>query len=661
MNVGNYTKDYSEQLSSNSNKYYGVYEGVIKENSDFQRMGRLGIWVPELGTLEDDASGWVVAMYLTPFGGATSTENLQDNQTYDGTQRSYGFWAVPPDPGNRVAVQFLNGEPSRAIWVGCFYQQYRNTMVPNIPQHQNYQYDVNVPGAEPNINEGMPSNNESPRPYHREHYEAIRNQGLESDPVRGFSQNGATSSPSPRVYGMLTPKGHYWSLEDTDGDEKIRIRTIGGAQILLDDANSVIYITNQKGNGWVEIDGDGKIMAFSEEGISIRSQKDIALSADRDLLFEAGRNTIIKSSDQTFIETNDLYELIGNNHDVNIGGKRSEDINEHHQTINSDKIVQVEGSYNTGVNGEYNLNVEGSINTYTQSNHNSTANSEIRMGARGNASFSSQSRTNIISNGNLVLAGAKIIENSGGSATSPSAPAASNPAVPNVPPRPTFEYDDVRQQSQDNGTQRRKVRSLASSYPTHEPSAQHSRPTFNRDENKVDSENNENTDTTPSEKVLNNSVLVTKDNFMQSLMDDIRRHEGVVYAVYPDPLLGASHPTAGIGHLLLPSERAQYNIGDPVSSTQVEEWFVQDVNSAIQGCERLYGNSWNGLNDTRKQVLINMCFNLGEGGLGEFRKANAAIKRGDFVTAGRELRDSLWYTQVPRRAEELATRMERGE
>lgn len=657
----NYSQEYSAQRSNGTQRYHGVYEGIIKENSDFQRMGRLGVWVPELGTPEDDPDGWVVAMYVTPFGGATPVDNTQNNQTYNGTQRSYGFWAVPPDPGNRVVVQFLNGEPSRAIWTGCFYHQYRNTMVPNIPIHSNYQYDTQVPGAEPNINEGMPSNGESARPYHQEHYEAIRNQGLESDPIRGFSQNGATSSPLSKVYGMLTPKGHYWSMEDTDGDEKIRIRTIGGAQILLDDANSVIYITNQKGNGWVEIDGDGKIMAYSEEGITMRSKKDISFSADRDLLFESGRNTILKAADQTFIETTDLYELISNNHDVNVGSKRSEQIQSLDQSILQNKIVDVQGNYEIGVEGVYSNNVNGDIRTSTRSNYDSSAQGEVRMSAQGNASFSSQSRTNIISGSNLTMSGQRIIENSGGSAAPPTRANPARPNVPNIPARPTYQYDDVRQLPQDNGTQRRQVRSLASSYPTHEPSWQHSNPSYNRNENATNNENDGFEEQTPVEQSLNNSVLVTKESFMQSLLDDLRRHEGVVYRVYPDPLLGASHPTAGVGHLLLPSERSQYNIGDPVSSTQVEEWLAKDAQKAIQGCERIYGSSWNGLNDTRKQVLINMCFNLGEGGLGNFRRMNAAVKRDDFRTAAIEMRDSVWYEQVTGRAEELAIRMERGQ
>lgn len=689
-NIGNYNKGYTESFNNNANKYWGIYEGIVKENSDFQRMGRLGVWVPELGSPEEDGDGWVNAMYLTPFGGATSMSKVAEDQTYDGTQRSYGFWAIPPDPDNRVAVQFLNGDPSRAVWVGCFYQQYRNTMVPNIPKHNNYQYGEQVPGAEPNISEGAPSGDGSERPYHREHYEAIRNQGLEEDPIRGYSQHGATSSPLSKVYGMLTPKGHYWSMEDTEKDEKIRIRTIGGAQILLDDANSVVYITNQAGNGWVEIDKDGKIMVYSDEGIACRSKKDISLVADRDLLFEAGRNTILKTKDQTFIETTDLFEDIEDKHDVDIGGKRSERIKEHDQNITQNQTIHVEGQCTVGVDKEYNLNVENNVDISTKSKFNLSVEEEMRIGSRGDASFSSMKKTNIISQKNIALSGKKVIENSGGNAEPPTPPQPAKPKVSDIPERPTYDYEDTNQKKQDNGTGRRQVASLASAYPTHEPSKQHSKPSYDRDENADDAgqsnqsgggdSNSDNSpdsggDSTPDsgsgdtggndtggsdsggggdDAAPGGSVDIGK------VKRDLKRHESYETEVYPDPLHGASVPTGGVGHVLLPNERSEFSIGDTVSHERIEQWLDDDVGKAINGCKKIYGSSWDGLSTNRKNILTNMCFNLGQGNLTGFKRMNAAVKRGDFDTASHEMRDSDWYHQVGGRAEEMAVRMKRN-
>ena len=62
----------------------------------------------------------------------------------------------------------------------------------------------------------------------------------------------------------------------------------------------------------------------------------------------------------------------------------------------------------------------------------------------------------------------------------------------------------------------------------------------------------------------------------------------------------------------------------------------------------------------RQRVLLNMCFNLGSGGLLEFRKSLAAMERGDFETAAREMKASKWATQVGDRADRLAALMRSG-
>lgn len=418
-------------------KYHGVYEGIVKNTADFQRMGRLHVWVSELGTLEDDEDGWVIASYVTPFGGASNPDDLDENdiQSFDGTQKSYGFWAVPPDVNNRVVIQFLNGEPSRAIWIGCLYQQYTNKMIPNIPVGTSFQYGgMPVPVAEHNRSNDQPYDPEETRPYHKTHYESIRNQGLKDDKKRGYSQHGATSFPTPSVFGMLTPKGHYWSMEDTDGDEKIRLRTRHGAQILLDDTNSLVYIVNRPGNGWIEIDEDGKVMVYSKAGVSFRSEKDFSVTADRDILLEAGRNTVIKTKSGTFLETRDLTELVYNKQTVNVRGKREETIQEDHKRVQNNETVNVGGSWNRN----------------------------------------SGSSTNIFAGSSMWLRAPTIFENSGGFCPRPS--------VANIPDRPLFSRQDVFQAPRDGGTSFRNTQHIASTYPTHEPSPHHGETPDNRSE-----------------------------------------------------------------------------------------------------------------------------------------------------------------------------------
>lgn len=661
MLAGNMHSKSETGFTEGSRKYYGCYEGIVKENSDFQRMGRLGVWVPELGTKEDDPDGWIIASYASPFAGATNPNNnsKEQTQTFDGTQRSYGFWAVPPDPENIVLIQFINGEPSRAYWFACVYQQYTNNMIPNVPASPNYQYGEPVPSAEYNRMQGSPTSEEVTKPYHRGQYEAMRNQGLSTDSVRGYSQNGASSSPSSKVMGMLTPLGHYWSMEDTPNDSKIRIRSANGVQLLLDDTRGLVYINNKTGSGWIEIDEDGKIMLYSDEGIGVRSAKDISFTADKDFVMEAGRNIIMKAGDNIFSESTNSIEKISNIQSSDVGEKRQETIQEYHVDVKNNYIVNVKNDMNFG-NENININSNSEVNITSGADTNLNVGGSLSTGSSGDTSISSNSNMNMITSGKMTQSSSKLVQNSGGSGASPKSASPSNPSYSRVPNRPSYERADVYQPKSDGGAMERKVNALATVYPTHEPNVQHGKAPDNRNESadtNVYQETDTNDNRTPIEKFLdNNSILKTKDEFMQSLMDDLRRHEGVVYRVYADPLLGASAPTAGIGHLLSESERAEYSIGDSVTEYKVEEWFREDAQQAIDGCKEIY-SSWSTIPDDKKEILVNMCFNLGQGGLSNFSNMNSAVENRDWDTTADEMINSAWYNQVGSRAVELSERM----
>lgn len=66
------------------------------------------------------------------------------------------------------------------------------------------------------------------------------------------------------------------------------------------------------------------------------------------------------------------------------------------------------------------------------------------------------------------------------------------------------------------------------------------------------------------------------------------------------------------------------------------------------------------LDAVRYAVVVNMAFNLGMAGLLQFRRALAAMERGDWADAAKEMLDSLWATQVGGRALRLAQQMETG-
>ena len=70
---------------------------------------------------------------------------------------------------------------------------------------------------------------------------------------------------------------------------------------------------------------------------------------------------------------------------------------------------------------------------------------------------------------------------------------------------------------------------------------------------------------------------------------------------------------------------------------------------------------WPRLTDERRRVLANMGYQLGVGGLMGFKRMLAALERGDYDGAAREMLDSKWARQdSPGRARRLAERMRRG-
>ena len=140
------------------------------------------------------------------------------------------------------------------------------------------------------------------------------------------------------------------------------------------------------------------------------------------------------------------------------------------------------------------------------------------------------------------------------------------------------------------------------------------------------------------------------DKLIQELILD----EGYKYETYEDHL---GFLTLGVGHLVLDTDpEIDKPVGTPVSEERVLECLNNDIETV---CNELDRNMpwWKELSDEKMRVLANMCFNLGITRLLKFRKFLAALESGDFETAGEEMMDSKWATQVGARATRLQRRI----
>lgn len=321
-------------------EYTGVHLAMVTDTADYHREGKIKVFIPKLGgdiakifnthnSMEQVVSSVQgaerYAKWSSPFLGITpkfTGGNVElDNMSYEQTQKSYGMWMAPPDPGNLVLIAFVGNNVNDVYILSCIGgPQYKSHMVPSIPGSIfNYGLGgsgVNLPVAEKSIIDPIKGQEgtDVPRPPHHDLAEALVKQGLILDKVRGTARYGMKHKDINSTYGILTPGpkvrtaeegkgnpnhrtgGHTFVMDDTIDSRHIRLRSAGGNQILLDDNEGIIYIINKSGTAWIELSKDGGINIFGEGDTSIRAKGNFNLRADKNINLEAGRNIRLKAS-----------------------------------------------------------------------------------------------------------------------------------------------------------------------------------------------------------------------------------------------------------------------------------------------------------------------------------------------------------------------------
>ncbi len=127
------------------------------------------------------------------------------------------------------------------------------------------------------------------------------------------------------------------------------------------------------------------------------------------------------------------------------------------------------------------------------------------------------------------------------------------------------------------------------------------------------------------------------------------REEGCRYVPYDDSTgqpvkLKTGKLTVGIGRNLE---------AKPLSEAVIEQLFLEDVSEAISACYKIYGQDiFEGLNANQQLALIAMAFQMGMVGLSGFKKANEAVKSGQYSKAADYFAQSKWAHQdSPARAD----------
>jgi len=290
--------------------------------------------------------------YLNPFYGVTSDKFLGETNDYANTQKAYGMWFVPPDPGTLVMVIFVDGDPKNGYWMGCVMDESMNFSLPGLAATTNVvEGGGRLPVAEYNkvATQTCPADPTKAKKPKHPFTKVLEKQGLVKDDIRGITTSSARRELPSAVFGISTPgpidktgtgKSANIGPKDEpqmapvsrlggatlvmdDGDDKwlrkkpasdgppeyahaegnesggqydiphnelVRLRTRTGHQILMHNSEDLIYIGNAKGTTWIELTSNGKIDIYAKDSVSIHTENDLNIKADRDINFEAGRN-----------------------------------------------------------------------------------------------------------------------------------------------------------------------------------------------------------------------------------------------------------------------------------------------------------------------------------------------------------------------------------
>ncbi len=132
------------------------------------------------------------------------------------------------------------------------------------------------------------------------------------------------------------------------------------------------------------------------------------------------------------------------------------------------------------------------------------------------------------------------------------------------------------------------------------------------------------------------------------LQSQLIRDEGVRLKIYQDTV---GKWTIGVGRNLS---------DDGISQSEAMMLLSNDI--AATGKALQTAIPWSmALDDVRLGALTNMAFNMGVGGLLQFKNFLAAMQQGNWTEARNQMLDSKWAEQVGSRAQRLAIQVETGE
>ncbi|TCL06884.1 glycoside hydrolase family protein [Sodalis ligni] len=123
------------------------------------------------------------------------------------------------------------------------------------------------------------------------------------------------------------------------------------------------------------------------------------------------------------------------------------------------------------------------------------------------------------------------------------------------------------------------------------------------------------------------------------------------------------YPTIGTGQRIGPKGAAIQNYTFTISQDISDAWMqvIAESYRPELSAHKTIGPAWIACDEVRKDVLLNMAYQMGSSGLAAFSATLSLIAAGKFRQASIEMLDSAWYRQTPQRAARLANLMSNGD
>jgi phage gp45-like len=277
----------------------GFVEGVVKDTSDPQEMGRVKVWCPAV-----DGEGFKVenlpwAYYVSPLAGQVYDYPAGPAGMETPGPTSYGFWAIPK-VGASVIVGFLYGDRNQRFYLGSYFPDHGNRSLPagrntaTGPQSDSYE---TMNPATTSLGAQFQGNLAASEAQTRGAYERqVAQAATEKTVAEGYQKDVKGVGLDPQTYCITTPGRHSIIMQDNIENGRVRIKTAEGHQVILDDANERIYVSTAKGQTWIELDQDGRIHVYAGSDISMTTGGNFNLSAKGNVRIAAGGDVDIGAS-----------------------------------------------------------------------------------------------------------------------------------------------------------------------------------------------------------------------------------------------------------------------------------------------------------------------------------------------------------------------------